>query len=135
MPDRAQIFRDCGKILLRIHAQDENEDHFTEIVIAARKCALELTRELVQSCEDDVRAGVTGHVLSVLSDLHPEAKYGSNGGKAGTLIVEKLVRDLADICATFRSIELGVERSSREKLLEAKLFCSLMADEFLKMGQ
>lgn len=89
-------------------------------VTDARKCTLAIICELAVASTDGAKVDIAEHVKAALSDLHPTMSYNCN---------EKLIRDLAEICATFYTIENGRERSSRELVFEAKIFCDNMCDE------
>ena len=122
MPERQEIFADCGRIILAVYTTNDKNIQEKQVgrVRAARLATLAIIREMAAASEDYSGAMITANVRAALNDLHPEIDY---------MLDDKLIRDLADISATFQSIETGKERSSREKLLEAKLFCDHMRDE------
>ncbi len=131
MSERQAIFANCGKVLLQIYNSSPNEEvaDMIQQVSEARKCTLAIIGEIASACEEDINVVVSKQVESVLSDLHPKTvRYSVDGVQIG----EKLIRDLAEICATLRSIELGVKRSNKEWFLEANIFCDHMADELSK---
>lgn len=122
MPERIKHFAACGKVLLEVF--NKGPVGLTDEQIAdvreARKCVLQMILDLVPASEDGVELKGTQYVKVVLQDLHPEMNYDCN---------EKLIRDLAEICATFCSVEKRSERSARERVYEAKIFCDHMKDE------
>ncbi len=120
MSDRAQVFAKCGKTILAVHANGESVQPHLEIIRATRLVLLEMMRELIEGSATETLARCYSPVRAVLQELHPNNRY---------TCAEKLVRDLADLAATLHDIEQKIERSSRERLLELRIFCSGMADE------
>ena len=125
MPDRAKAFADCGRIVLRVYNENNpGSKQFTDAAATARKITLAMAKEMLEGCLKGVEAPITKHVRNVLKDLHPENRYA---------IVDKILSDLLDISTTFKSIEEGVERKSREKLLDARFFCEHMSHELRRL--
>jgi len=122
MPERAQIFAACGKIILQVFNKPSESVDKTQLqaVADARKCTLAIIQELAIASENDTQIPIAKQAEAALSDLHPAVPYNC---------YEKLIRDLGELCATFRTIENGGERSSRERVFEAKIFCDHMKEE------
>lgn len=124
MPNRGEIFAACGNIILAVYNNGESAETSQQIS-QAKAVILAMMREMIVACEAGKLAKCRDIVHTVLHDLFPNTNYSCD---------EKLVRDLADLAATLHDVERGIERSSRERLLEVKVFCDLMKNE-LKVAQ
>jgi len=138
MPERAKIFAECGKVVTKAAALSSEQvkefpdvKEFVDAVAQARLCTLEIVYEIVDARLAGEECSLAQHMKNVLADIHQGVRYTFDD----ELIVEKIVRDLCELCATLRSIELGVERSSRGWLTEAGLFCAHMQDELKQIEE
>ena len=125
MPERIAIFDACGQIILALQQNGKSiEKAKLAEIKSARKLILAFAREIVIACDLGKTAKCVPFIKSAMMDLHPEIKYSCD---------EKIVRDLMDLAATLHNLEDGIERSSRERLLEVKIFCTYMKQELSQL--
>ena len=81
------------------------------------KKLLSIINKLIIACQKNTHPPDLEYVKKALQDLHSHTNYTH---------IEKMVRDISDICVTVRSVIMGVTRKTSGKIFEATVFCSFM---------
>ncbi len=117
MPNRAQILDKCQKAIGAAYdAGRECNLEERASIAAARGMLHTVIRGLLSK-----RPTLNKQVRSALEDLHTTQQ---------NYTIDKMVRDIADVCVTLEALENGSTRSNGARHMEARMFCQHLRNEF-----
>lgn len=120
-----EVFSQAGSAILYYAGHGSCSTEQKTAVQKLRFVILRAVCDIAQSCISKKRSGTAEFFFRIMDELHPEVRYQCD---------EKLMRDLSDICVTLHSIEDDTwDRSNRQKLIVAKIFCYCTAGDITAM--